>query len=66
MTHTPQYQHAAVQVSSCSECLSLPEGSEDNICSRCEQGNDLLSLVAQLEEVVERPRGIRTTREVAH
>lgn len=37
----------------------MPEGSRDNIRLRCEQGNDLLSLVAQLKEVVKRPRSIR-------
>lgn len=60
MTQTPHT--SALQVSSCSECLSLLEGGRDITSSRCEQGNDLLSLVAQLKEVVERPRSIREHR----
>ncbi|PKU47384.1 hypothetical protein llap_2286 [Limosa lapponica baueri] len=35
------------------------EGSGDNTCVRCEQVNDLLSLVAQLKDEVERLRSIR-------
>jgi len=52
----------AVQVSGCRECLSLvlvPEDSRDNCCVWCEQVNDLLSLVAELKEEVERLRSIR-------
>jgi len=55
------HKHAAVQVSGCRECLSLalvPEDSSDNCCVRCEQVNDLLSLVAELKEEVERLRSI--------
>ena len=50
-------QHAAVQVPDCRECLSLsilPEGSSDNTCVRCDQLDDLLSLVVELKEEVER------------
>ena len=54
--------HAAVQVSGCGECLALSllqEGSRDTTCVRCEQVEDLLSLVGKLNEEVERLRGIR-------
>ena len=37
----------------------VPEDSRDNSCVRCEQVNDLLSLVAELKEEVERLRNIR-------
>jgi len=60
-TEVPR-KHTAVQVSGCRRCLSLvlvPEGSRDNGCVRCEQVNDLLSLVAELKEEVERLRSIR-------
>jgi len=53
------HKDTAVQVSGCRECLSLalvPEGSRDNGCVRCDQINDLLSLVAELKEEVERLR----------
>jgi len=56
------HKHMAVQVSGCRECLSLalvPEDSRDNGCVRCDQVNDLLSLVAELKEKVERLRSIR-------
>jgi len=52
----------AVQVSGCRERLSLAlisEDSRDNGCVRCNQVNDLLSLVAELKEEVERLRNIR-------
>ncbi|KAM9663018.1 uncharacterized protein ACIBXB_016421 [Morphnus guianensis] len=55
-------KHAAVQVSGCRECLSLSlvlEGSGDTSCVRCDQVDDLLSLVAELKEEVERLRSIR-------
>jgi len=51
-----------VQISGCRDCLSLalvPEDSRDNSCVRCDQINDLLSLVAELKEEVERLRSIR-------
>jgi len=50
-----------VQVSGCRECLSLaltPEDSRDNSCVQCDQVNDLLSLVSELKEEVERLRSI--------
>ncbi|KFO98751.1 hypothetical protein N300_01915, partial [Calypte anna] len=52
----------AVQASGCVECLSLALAPEDNVsgvCVRCEQVNDLLCLVAELKEDVERLRSIR-------
>jgi len=60
-TEAPR-KNLGVQVSGCRECLSLalvPEDSRDNCCVRCEQVNDLLSLVAELKEEVERLRSIR-------
>jgi len=56
------HKHTAVQVSGCRECLSLalvPEDSRDNGCVECDQVNDLLSLVVELKEEVERLRSIR-------
>ncbi|KFQ60646.1 hypothetical protein N334_01172, partial [Pelecanus crispus] len=56
------HKHAAVQISSCRECLRLslvPEGSGDGRCLWCDQVDDLLSLVAELKEEVERLRSIR-------
>ena len=56
------HEQAAVQVSDCRECLSLslvPEGSRQNSCVRCDQVDDLLSLVAEIKEKVERLRSIR-------
>ncbi|KFU84659.1 hypothetical protein M959_03165, partial [Chaetura pelagica] len=55
-------RHAAVQVSGCSECLSLAlvsEGTSDSACVRCEQVNDLLRQVVELTEEVARLRAIR-------
>jgi len=55
------HKHMAVQVSGCRECLSLalvPEDSRNNCCVRCNGVNDLLSLVAELKEEVERWRNI--------
>ncbi|KAJ7424306.1 hypothetical protein BTVI_07039 [Pitangus sulphuratus] len=52
----------AVKVSGYAECLSLALVAEDSvsgICVRCEQVNDLLCLVAELKEEVERLRNIR-------
>ncbi|PKU37652.1 rna-directed dna polymerase from mobile element jockey-like [Limosa lapponica baueri] len=55
-TDLPQ-RRAAVRVRGCVECLSLwQEDSKDSACVRCGQGNDLLSLVAELKEGVERLR----------
>lgn len=53
---------AAVQVSGYRECLSLllpSDGGRDTICMRCEQVDDLLQLVAELKEEVEKIRSIR-------
>ena len=61
LVETPQ-KHAAVRVSGCRECLSLalvPKGSRDNSCLWCDQVDDLLCLVAELKEEVERLRSIR-------
>jgi len=55
-------KNAGVQVSGCRKCLSLalvPADSRDNCCVRCEQVNDLLSLVAELKEEAERLRSIQ-------
>ena len=55
-------KHAVVQILGCRECLSLSilsEGSSDNTCVRCDQLDDLLSLVEELKEEVERLRSIR-------
>lgn len=52
----------AIQVSSCSKFLSvllLVKGSMDSICVRCEQVDNLLSMVVKLKEEVERLRSIR-------
>ncbi|GAB0179489.1 hypothetical protein GRJ2_000414200 [Grus japonensis] len=60
-TELPQ-KHAATQISGCRECLSLAlagEGSSEIGCLRCDQVDDLLSLVAELREEVERLRSIR-------
>jgi len=60
-TEAPR-KDAGVQVSGCRECLSLAlvlEDSRDNGCVRCKQVNDLLSLVAELKEEVQRLRSIR-------
>jgi len=56
------HKHTAVQVSGCRECLSLafvPEDSRDNSCVWCDLVNDLLILVAELKEEVERLKRIR-------
>ena len=53
--------HAAVQVSGCGECLALSllqEGSRDTTCVWYEEVEDLLSLVVELKEEVERLRSI--------
>jgi len=60
-TEAPR-KNTGVQVSGCRECLSLaivPEDSRDSGCVQCERVNDLLSLVAELKEEVERLRSIR-------
>ena len=51
-----------VQVSGCTQRLSLllpGEGGRNSTCVRCEQVEDLLSMVAELKEEVERSRSIR-------
>ena len=55
-------ENPAVQVRSCSKCLSLllpVKGGRDSTSVRCEQADDLLSMVAELKEEVERLRSIR-------
>lgn len=51
------YVHAAVQVSDRGECLILSllqEGSRDTTCVGCEQVEDLLSIMVELNEELER------------
>ncbi|KAJ7407883.1 hypothetical protein WISP_124046 [Willisornis vidua] len=53
----PSKNDAATQASGCAECLSLalvPENGMGGTCVQCEQVNDLLCLVAELKEEVER------------
>ncbi|KAK4813363.1 hypothetical protein QYF61_003562 [Mycteria americana] len=60
-TELPQ-KHAATQVSGCRECLGLllfMHGSRGNSCVRCNQVDDLLCMVAELWEELERLRSIR-------
>lgn len=48
--------------SGCTECLSLllpGEGGRNSTCGRCEQVEDLLSMVAELKEEVETLQSIR-------
>lgn len=55
-------ENVAVQVSSCSKCLSLlllMTGGKNSTCVRCEQMDDLLSMVAKLKEEVEKLRRIK-------
>lgn len=55
--------HAAVHVSGCGECLALSllqEGSRDTTFVRCQQADDLPSLLVELKEEVERPRSLPT------
>ena len=55
-------RNVAVQVSGCKECLSLllpGEGGRDSTCVRCEQVDELLSLVVEHKEQVQRLRTIR-------
>ncbi|RMC20193.1 hypothetical protein DUI87_01039 [Hirundo rustica rustica] len=58
----PSKKDVSVQTHSCPECLSLSValgGAVEEACLQCEQVNDLLSLVAELREEVERLRSIR-------
>lgn len=67
-TELPQ-KHAAVQVGGCRECLSLalaPEGRRDDTCAQWDQVDDLLSLVADLREEVERLKNIRGSDRKTH
>ncbi|KAK4811185.1 hypothetical protein QYF61_019816 [Mycteria americana] len=60
-TELPQ-KHAATQVLGCRECLGLSlftDGSRADSCVRCDQVDDLLCMVAELREEVERLRSIR-------
>ncbi|KAJ7423699.1 death-associated protein 1 [Pitangus sulphuratus] len=60
-TELPQ-SHTSLHVSGCKEFLSLElvsEGSRDKSCMWCDQVYDLLSLVAEFYEEVERLRSIR-------
>ena len=55
-------RNVAVQVLSCKGCLSLllpREGGRDSTCVRCEQVDELLGLVVELKEEVQRLRTIR-------
>ena len=55
-------QHASAQVSGCGECQSLAFavlGEGDSTCVRCGHVNDLLSLVVDLKEEVERLRSVK-------
>ena len=55
-------ENAAVQVTACRECQSLllpSAGGRDTACVRCEQLDDLIRMVAELKEEVERLRDIR-------
>ena len=55
-------RNVAIQVSGCRECLNLlllREDGKDTTCMRCEQVDELLSLVVELREKVERLRTIR-------
>jgi len=54
-------RNVVVQVSGCRECLNLlllRENGKDATCMRCEQVDELLSLVVELREEVERLRTI--------
>jgi len=60
-THTESVEvHASVQVSGCGDCLSLLwKGSRYTTCAWCQQVDDLLSLVMELKEEIERLRNIQ-------
>lgn len=64
-TELPQ-KHTALQVPGCRECQSLAlelDDSRDNSCVKCNQADDLLIMVAELREEVERLRSIRDPEE---
>ena len=55
-------KNVVIHISSCSEYLSLLQpvkGSRDSTCMRCEQLDDLLSVVVKLKVEVKRLRSIR-------
>jgi len=59
------HRHASVHIHGCSECQSLAlavQGGRDDICVRCDQLDDLLFLMVDLKEEVERLRSIRDCR----
>ncbi|KAK4831120.1 hypothetical protein QYF61_015423 [Mycteria americana] len=54
-------KHAVVQVSGCRQCLGLSlftHGSRVDSCVKCDQVNDLLCMVAELQEEVERDEAL--------
>jgi len=56
------HKQAPVQVSGCRECLSLSlvlKSRRQNTCVRCDHVDNLISLVAELKEQLERLRNIR-------
>lgn len=55
-----QSVHVTTQLSGCGVCLLLPEieGKSKHTCVRCAQVDELLSLVAKLQEEVGRLRSI--------
>ena len=58
-------RNVAVQVSGCRQCQSLlltREDGKDATCVRCEQVDELFSLVGELKEEVERLRTIKRVR----
>ena len=64
LTEVPS-RDASTQVTGCVDCWSLAFAVPDDggrTCKRCDQLNDLLSLVIDLKEEVERLRTIRTVR----
>lgn len=67
VTQTEQLQeHARIQVSGCRACQSpalLSEGSRELSCVRCHQVDNVLSLVAEMRDEVERLKGIRDSEE---
>lgn len=66
-THAPLPQgHAAILVSGCRKCHSLSlilDDSINNSCARCEQVDDLLCMVAELQDDIEMLWSIRGSEE---
>ena len=55
-------KNVAVQVSGYGDCLSLllpGEGGRDSACVRCERVDELIQLVVELKEEMQRLRAIR-------